>query len=1390
MQEERYLIIQKNLELVLRKKAQEEPELSISDAETNLELEPVTGPDPELVRPAEPITHPYEVKLDSDGFYFFPNIDSLPPVPAYGHHSRNDEARIMKLTNKKNHDDASRVFGSTYYADINEGVARALFKNLIKLQPILVIELTKAKREDFYFKYMDLINAAFAESIKTRQLYNVFYIANKNIRFQLYEANEDPVNEIIKNLPSYRVMGLFFGSGGWGGVPPMMQTVWEQIVGGKFPELKEILKEKIDFGNLDRREILRSKMYEVYPGLVSEKLFPKDGNPSDRTLSSRFLLRIIPFIPEAKKYLLNTDVKLEELFKDGIDLLKSFTEEERMKIYASLLHKEHDGTASNFFHALYFSKDDALEFVIKEIPQSILDRLAERSSEYLVTLGHENASLLSEIEATGRRISESIEKNIYTNYMMSASIESTNMPQVKALVERYGIDSSMVVDKILEESGRAAKIKPDSFAGGLITKAVDGLITDEAEQRGDRLMVVLRNFKNFSKLVTPNRETFLGITNYAKGYFPKTEEYTKVSLESLYINEKAEFLGSMNSMLIRSDKRFLDEEAVASYLDLAEDLFSAEYIPEKNTNATQSYFKSSFENDTIGVRKQHLRDIKETRLLAKAGTLGDDTIRRYIELLLKINSNTLFEIGRSGDRAFKSQSEYLNYIRRILGEDAWNDIISKEENAEKIFSTSITPSVPLISEFPEYFDIALKNLNFESISLKYFIYSMLGKVFPKILRGDLSDVSDENFEFINNNFINNVRSGDIEDYIKLQRSVRGFGRARTWFDRDPDFLGRMLERISDSFPDAYITFLDNEDLNVRNKKYIRKAFSGANVNTFLSIVESFGNTSLVRFEDKIAPDYPDDTWNPDLGYQFVDSDRGYVDEVTNDLDISGYIKNGNEDILLIASKTLLKTRDVRYLVNFLDKASLWEFLKGRQDLLNEVMQMAQSMASRSLRQNMNSHLKLQELMLKAEIYYDANFLREVDDIDQAKKIYSNLKNDIEVESLSDNIKVTESIYQTEQRGEYFEDISKRYTISNNNVDPTKILYDVGKDLIHAGDGVDHTNVGASGFTNSWALASIGKINSEDIVGADDEGKERSQRRTRLYDEDEVVPKKDTPIVVIEQYQSDYPPLYSLIFDEKYNLKETLIKDYGIDSFKDFTKHLDYINKAYPYLAIINTIEVAKKLGAKNIYIHEYDRVVELANIKNVEKVKKLYDTIPSLIATRRVVYNGYEPLWEVPVDDSVILKMHEEIKKITGKGPEYDFSKTPKQNAEVAKALRDKLRIDMRTKWNVAEENIAKLESVKDELIAQLEVDMKDFDPAEIEALSTPTEVLIYLGRVKAQYSKGAFKKKFNQINRSLGILSRAAEAFVRMIKISTMLVLSKNNRMKNLNKIWRKSFK
>ena len=36
MQEERYLIIQKNLELVLRKKAQEEPELSISDAETNL----------------------------------------------------------------------------------------------------------------------------------------------------------------------------------------------------------------------------------------------------------------------------------------------------------------------------------------------------------------------------------------------------------------------------------------------------------------------------------------------------------------------------------------------------------------------------------------------------------------------------------------------------------------------------------------------------------------------------------------------------------------------------------------------------------------------------------------------------------------------------------------------------------------------------------------------------------------------------------------------------------------------------------------------------------------------------------------------------------------------------------------------------------------------------------------------------------------------------------------------------------------------------------------------------------------------------------------------------------------------------------------------------------
>jgi hypothetical protein len=77
-----------------------------------------------------------------------------------------------------------------------------------------------------------------------------------------------------------------------------------------------------------------------------------------------------------------------------------------------------------------------------------------------------------------------------------------------------------------------------------------------------------------------------------------------------------------------------------------------------------------------------------------------------------------------------------------------------------------------------------------------------------------------------------------------------------------------------------------DSVRLRRGDLVSVTYNGRNGSTVgffkAEILSVFKNTSLVRFEDKIAPDYPDDTWNPDLGYHFVDSDRGYVDEVTND----------------------------------------------------------------------------------------------------------------------------------------------------------------------------------------------------------------------------------------------------------------------------------------------------------------------------------------------------------------------------------------------------------------------------------------------------------------------------------------------------------------------------
>ena len=105
------------------------------------------------------------------------------------------------------------------------------------------------------------------------------------------------------------------------------------------------------------------------------------------------------------------------------------------------------------------------------------------------------------------------------------------------------------------------------------------------------------------------------------------------------------------------------------------------------------------------------------------------------------------------------------------------------------------------------------------------------------------------------------------------------------------------------------------------------------------------------------------------------------------------------------------------------------------------------------------------------IFLKIEDLRSIQDKDKALKAIRRARNDLIEKPLPDHIKVNKSIYQADQRPDPWV-TSSRYTISQNNTNPTDVLYGINKKLIHAADGVAHSNVGASGFTSAWALTAF------------------------------------------------------------------------------------------------------------------------------------------------------------------------------------------------------------------------------------------------------------------------------------------------------------------------------
>jgi len=239
--------------------------------------------------------------------------------------------------------------------------------------------------------------------------------------------------------------------------------------------------------------------------------------------------------------------------------------------------------------------------------------------------------------------------------------------------------------------------------------------------------------------------------------------------------------------------------------------------------------------------------------------------------------------------------------------------------------------------------------------------------------------------------------------------------------------------------------------------------------------------------------------------------------------------------------------------------------------------------------------------------------------------------------------------------------------------------------------------------------------------------------------------------------------------------------------KDARKHFDIISKVYPYLVIINTIEVAKKLDHKYIYILK--NAPFYASIQNVEKATKLYKNIPELVATSRSIDKdlyvsnkigtaGYdekhlETVYEVPANDESIAVLRSAAQKLSGQNDQYDFSLTPAQNkTNIAPVKKD-------STWNPTPEKIEKLKELSGVVQAELSgIDVPDF--------YDPVSIMRYLNsEIKTKIvPKKRFNSTFGPIMRELGKLSRASRLLLLMNEMIVKTSSHNFDRKRELRKL------
>ena len=185
-------------------------------------------------------------------------------------------------------------------------------------------------------------------------------------------------------------------------------------------------------------------------------------------------------------------------------------------------------------------------------------------------------------------------------------------------------------------------------------------------------------------------------------------------------------------------------------------------------------------------------------------------------------------------------------------------------------------------------------------------------------------------------------------------------------------------------------------------------------------------------------------------------------------------------------------------------------------------------------------------------------------------------------------------------------------------------------------------------------------------------------------------------IMVEEIQSDWPKALS---EMSKTGKQKLIDQYGAEIYNSFMREMSEYVATYPYVTVQRLAEFADANGMQTIKISSPEAIGEIAGISNANKVKKVYQVMPSSLGFNQSsenvkIINKDDPLYE--------LISEEQFLQISPEFPAwYEYTGDMKQLAEKAKQLAEQVKQSIyekrkEPKPNVKQEKALDVDKVRD----------------------------------------------------------------------------------------------